>query len=233
MITVKARGANVNRIRQHLQNDGGVCFITAFRNVNDIATNNALNKELEQDLRGLGLGIIKLIGGYPETQPSGEIKKVVEKSFVVVDNNTKRATNEEAKVKFATEFKQNMQYLCSKYNQNSVLIRYYVGNGEYKTGFLDPNGNLSEMSNEITFQGLQDYWSKIHNKTFRVMEVGEAQEKAEKQEREKGLYASLDFDFSEANNCIFDFDTGNAWRVRHSIQTRIKQAGYYQNTTEK
>ena len=221
MITLKARGANVNRIRQHLQNSGGVCFITAFRNVNDIATNNALNKELEQDLRGLGYGIIKITGGYPEKQePSGDIVNVVEKSFVVVDNNTRRITNEENKVKSGEEFKNEMQYLCSKYNQNSVLIRWYVGDGKYKTGFLDAQGNLSPMSNEITFQELKENWSKIHNHLFRLMPEDEAKEKNK-------LYSSLDFDFSEENRCIFDFHTGNEWRIRYIIKNRIKRAGFY------
>lgn len=218
MITLKARGANVNRIRQHLQNDGGVCFITAFLKINDIATNNALNKELEQDLRRLGYGIIKVIGGYPETQPSGEIVNVVEKSFVVVDNNTKRATNEQAKVQFADEFKKDMLYLCNKYNQNSVLIRYYAGDGKYETGFLDQGGNLSEMSNEITFKGLENAWTSIHNKTFRLKEVDEL--------TPQDKQSSLDFDFTDENRCIFDFKTGNEWRVRNSIKSRIRKAGF-------
>ena len=206
---VESRGANVNRIYKHLQ-EHCVCFITAFRQIYDIAENNKRNEKLYHDLRALGYGIIKVIGGFPEKQPDGSTKKATEKSFVVVANEVDKAINEKSKVEFSNQFKDDMMGLCKKYEQENILIRYYEGDNKYITGFLYPSGNIEEMSNNITFKDLEDYWTRIHNKVFRIKTLDE----------DKKIESS--FDFSEEDRCCFDFSTGNEWIVQNIKRKELK-----------
>lgn len=164
----QALAAGLSRIVHHA-NNGLICCITAFRGERDLATNRKNNSKLENDIRSLGYGFIRLGGGYKE---EGKDKPTPEESFCIIDNNLKNAKTEQEMLDASKMFLDEMLTLGRKYEQDSILIRYYLGNGKYKLAWVNQTGDSTkEFSPDVSLNTVQDYWSQIHNKKFLFKEA--------------------------------------------------------------
>jgi hypothetical protein len=106
--------------------------ITAWRSGNKRAINDANNRELQETLRAMGYGVIKLQGFYAEV--GHDVSK--ENSFLVFDQNDD------------PNFYDNLRMLSEKYDQDCFLfkavdddIAYLIGTNE---DFIRENGERSE-----------------------------------------------------------------------------------------
>lgn len=106
--------------------------ITAWRSGNKRAINDANNRELQETLRAMGYGVIKLQGFYAEV--GHDVSK--ENSFLVFDQNDD------------PNFYDNLRMLSEKYEQDCFLfkaaeedIAYLIGTNE---DFISKNGERSE-----------------------------------------------------------------------------------------
>ena len=196
-----------NRVEYHLKHDV-VAFITAFRKVFSANENLRRNEKLRQELNNLGCGYIRVLGCYPELH-DGKKETVKEKFFIVICNEVKQLADEKDKIEESDEFKEIILKLGYKYNQDSVLIRYYIGEGQFKTQELGTNvlppGNPvnKEFTGEITTDYLASYWTN-----------------SDKQ-------ASLSFDFAMENASRYnDFKTGGRWRTYSATVSSIRKCNY-------
>lgn len=221
-ISLKVSGAHINRVEYHLKHDV-VAFITAFRKGFSANENLRRNEKLRQELNNLGCGYIRVLGCYPELH-DGKKETVKEKSFIVICNEVKQLADEKDKIEESDEFKENILKLGYKYNQDSVLIRYYIGEGQFKTQELGTNvlppGNPvnKEFTGEITTDYLASYWTRIHNNTFSMVE---------KDDDNPDKQASLSFDFAMENASRYnDFKTGGRWRTYSATVSSIRKCNY-------
>ena len=106
--------------------------ITAWRAGNKRAINDANNRELQETLRAMGYGIIKLQGFYAEV--GQDVSK--ENSFLVFDRNND------------PNFYENLYKLSEKFNQDCFLykaaeedVAYLIGTNE---DFIRDNGERIE-----------------------------------------------------------------------------------------
>ena len=106
--------------------------ITAWRSGNKRAINDANNRELQETLRAMGYGVIKLQGFYAEV--GHDVSK--ENSFLVFDQ------------KDDPNFYDNLRMLSEKYDQDCFLFKaadedvaYLIGTNE---DFISKNGARSE-----------------------------------------------------------------------------------------
>lgn len=106
--------------------------ITAWRSGNKRTINDANNRELQETLRAMGYGVIKLQGFYAEI--GQDVSK--ENSFLVFDQNDD------------PNFYDNLRMLSKKYDQDCFLFKaadddvaYLIGTNE---DFISKNGERSE-----------------------------------------------------------------------------------------
>ena len=106
--------------------------ITAWRSGNKRAVNDANNRELQETLRAMGYGVIKLQGFYAEV--GHDVSK--ENSFLVFDQNDD------------PNFYDNLRKLSEKFDQDCFLykaadedVAYLIGTNE---DFIRENGERSE-----------------------------------------------------------------------------------------
>ena len=106
--------------------------ITAWRSDNNRAINDAHNRELQETLRAMGYGVIKLQGFYAEV--GHDVSK--ENSFLVFDRNDD------------PYFYDNLRMLSEKFNQDCFLykaaeedIAYLIGTNE---DFIRDHGERKE-----------------------------------------------------------------------------------------
>ena len=106
--------------------------ITAWRSGNKRAINDANNKELQETLRAMGYGVIKLQGFYAEV--GQDVSK--ENSFLVFDQNDD------------PNFYENLYKLSEKFDQDCFLykaaeedVAYLIGTNE---AFIRDNGERVE-----------------------------------------------------------------------------------------
>ena len=106
--------------------------ITAWRSGNKRAINNANNRELQETLRSMGYGVIKLQGFYAEI--GQDVSK--ENSFLVFDQNDD------------PDFYNNLRMLSEKFDQDCFLFKaadedvaYLIGTNE---DFIRNNGERKE-----------------------------------------------------------------------------------------
>jgi len=95
--------ASLSRVFQHVQqqkNTKSWAMMTAFRYLNTPKENRELNKKLESDLRGKGLGFFKVEGRWRECTdsnmnyaqcPEDKLKDSIEESFFVPNISIKDA----------------------------------------------------------------------------------------------------------------------------------------------
>lgn len=119
--------SNWGRITQHI--DNGCMMISACRGENSEEVNKKKTDELANDIREMGYGYIRILGGYIENKGTEDETEVTEESFFIpkpkkVDDN---------------QFFNDAIKLCKKYGQDSVLISlpnfvdfgYYDKNGKF------------------------------------------------------------------------------------------------------
>lgn len=106
--------------------------ITAWRSGNKRAINDANNRELQETLRTMGYGVIKLQGFYAEV--GQDVSK--ENSFLVFDQNDD------------PNFYENLRMLSEKFDQDCFLykaaeeeVAYLIGTNE---DFIRDNGERKE-----------------------------------------------------------------------------------------
>ena len=106
--------------------------ITAWRSDNNRAINDAHNRELQETLRAMGYGVIKLQGFYAEV--GHDVSK--ENSFLVFDRNDD------------PNFYDNLRILSEKFNQDCFLykaaeedVAYLIGTNE---DFIRDHGERKE-----------------------------------------------------------------------------------------
>ena len=126
-----ASNASLNRAVYWI-NKTDCANITAWRSGNKRAVNDANNRELQETLRAMGYGVIKLQGFYAEV--GQDVSK--ENSFLVFDQNDD------------PNFYDNLRMLSEKFNQDCFLfkaadedIAYLIGTND---DFIRDNGERKE-----------------------------------------------------------------------------------------
>ena len=180
------------RIQKYL-NEDCICFITAylpFYDPEDKQKNMSIckqeNEKLEHEIAvWLEYSFIKIKGHYTYTIHNEETNTdesfpFDEESFMVISNTFIDAVeegNESLMLKEGNEFKEKMINLRDKFGQESVLIRYYKGNGEftaekkYSAKAKAAGRNDFILSNKMTEQEIKDYWI-THKHTRFVLKDG-------------------------------------------------------------
>ena len=141
--------SNWGRITQHI--DNGCMMISACRGERTEEENKKKTDELSNDLRDLGYGYIRILGGYIENKGTEDEKEVTEESFFVP-----KPKNTEDKKFFDDAIK-----LCKKYGQDSVLISLpdFVDFGYYdKNGDFDFSPGEKFIAND---KQIGQYFSKL------------------------------------------------------------------------
>lgn len=153
------QAGSFNRARKWM-NELPCCFITAWRS--DLSRNEKIraNRLLASDIRSAGLTYFKAVGGYVENQGTDDEVRVVEQSYMVVNNQY-----------ILSEFVSLCTYWCRKYNQDSVLVTVPVkkdGSSAIQvTGrYYDKNGDVVQEYNSVSVGTVQEYFSSMYGKDF-------------------------------------------------------------------
>lgn len=163
-INKEARGAGLSRFKKHLEDNTLICCISAYRKGNTKEENNKQTDALRNNLSSLGYGYVELKGGYLE---EGEKEPNPEISFCVINNEFKDATSEEDKQIISKQFVDEMRYLCSTYKQDSILIKYYLGNDKFEICTMKANGSIvTKLSSTMNFQNITDFWTELKHRKF-------------------------------------------------------------------
>jgi len=145
--------ASLSRVYQHVQqqkNTTSWAMMTAFRYLNTPKENRELNKKLESDLRGKGLGFFKVEGRWRECTdsnmnyaqcPEEKLKDSIEESFFVPNISIKDAHE-----------------LGNKYGQDSVL---YAGEQTKGNAFLLYRDGHTENMGKMHPDTIQQAYSKM------------------------------------------------------------------------
>jgi len=130
-INVIPMNASLNRAVYWI-NKTDCANITAWRSGNKRAVNDANNRELQETLRSMGYGVIKLQGFYAEV--GQDVSK--ENSFLVFDQNDD------------PDFYDNLRMLSEKFDQDCFLFKaadedvaYLIGTND---DFIRDNGERKE-----------------------------------------------------------------------------------------
>ncbi len=131
LITSFATNASLNRAVYWITTTD-CANITAWRSDNNRAINDANNRELQETLRAMGYGVIKLQGFYAEVGRDAS----KENSFLVFDRNDD------------PNFYHNLRMLSEKFNQDCFLykaaeedVAYLIGTNE---DFIRDHGERKE-----------------------------------------------------------------------------------------
>ena len=123
------------------KDDVNVCFITAYKYNRPEEENAKLNEELYKDLRRLGYGLSKSMGGYKYKDDDAKDQIGHEPSFKVAARNN------------SEEFKEDMLALGRKYDQESILLKLP---GEDAAYYLSATGEIDSKFNTIKHANPQD-----------------------------------------------------------------------------
>ena len=133
---------SLQRIFQHIDSDAGFAILSANRAANSDRENQRLMKQLEGDIRGMGYGFIKTLGGWEETQPDGSKIVVTEPSLFVPQMEPDDAHK-----------------LCRKYGQDAVI--WGDASGVY---LIYKDGKRDRLGKNPTFQNIKDGFTRIRKK---------------------------------------------------------------------
>ena len=140
---MEIRAFSLNRLRQYI--DGKIPFgiVSAFRNENKATENKKLSSELALQIRSLGYGYIKLLGGYVESLDDGSFMEVIETSYLIPN-----ATFED------------ISRLGKKYKQETIL--YFSGESLYYYD-VESKNVVMKFSNKFSTDrtAVEKYFSKI------------------------------------------------------------------------
>ena len=154
-------------LQKHLHK-GCICLITSFIPYNEIKDRKkdlALcyhnNRELSRNiLYDLHYPYIKITANY-KYENENTIHK--EDLFIVICTDF-QCTLQNAEENYmhtkSDTFKTDMECLMHEYNQNSIFLRRYTGNGEFKTEIICRNGKSETLSNGKAEQQIIDYLNK-------------------------------------------------------------------------
>jgi hypothetical protein len=149
--------ASLGRAYQHAISKGASSYgmVTAYRYVNSPKENDALNKQLEKDIRDLGLGFFKVEGHWRECQDPN-IKYADCPSEKLVDSK-------EESLFVPGISKEQIDKLGKKYGQDGVIYGGKDTKGNalvlYRDGGVD---NIGKFHPDKVAQG----FSKMKNNTF-------------------------------------------------------------------
>jgi hypothetical protein len=125
--------------------DAGYTIITAFRHEYSYVENVRRNNKLKQDIDKTGYSYIPVWGGFIEKdEPTGELKTVKERSFIITNfPRGKSIPNEDSE-----ELKSIGKMLCKKYDQDSFL--YKPTGTETIAYYLKSNGSVDQKFTNVT-----------------------------------------------------------------------------------
>ena len=188
--SVKIQSSSASKLNSYM-NTHQMGFITAFRGTDEHGNaksqnkNRAKNKELESDIRSMGLPYLKVVGGYIETvrgedgepilDTHGKEQKqqVSEDSFAIINNSYSTSNFIDLMVEWGR-----------KYNQDSVLVtipnldfdgeisrialenRQKYGVKDIVGKYYDQSGNIVGTLSDISYNDVEEYFTKIKNKPF-------------------------------------------------------------------
>lgn len=142
-----------NKLSRILQNfENGAAIISASRNENSLEDNAKFTKELEMDLKAKGLGYRPAIGGFIETQESGEQVPVEDEISFLVPYNPNRFSEK--------EFLTTMMELGKKYNQESILIGGFKELNNGNPVFLNTSSDYGKV--DLAFEKEPEFNAKTN-----------------------------------------------------------------------
>lgn len=150
--------SSFSRTLSHM-NNRECMFITAFRSEYSYKENLRRNKELGNDLQNSGLGFVPCKGGFIENKGKINEVEVTENTYFVI--NTKFASQDFVDLAIS---------LCKKYNQDAVLVTFPPTKGwntKIKSRYYDKNGNVDMEFDEISLNNIEEFFTRINNKTFK------------------------------------------------------------------
>ena len=168
LYTVKEAGANIARLLFHLNNND-VAFITSFRRKYSKAENVQRNKQLALDIHNMGLGFIRVKGGYlEEPEDNTKPKTVIEDSYAVIHKPTTSESQD--------EFFNEMLGLCGKYDQDAVLICLLNREDKPKASYTR-NGSIEYGPfTKLTFKDVEEFFTQLHGYKFKMEDITESEE---------------------------------------------------------
>ena len=169
LYTVKEAGANMSRLINHLENND-VAFITSFRHNLSKSENLKRNKELALDIHNMGLGYIRVKGGYleePENKGQ-EPKTVIEDSYAIIHRPTDSKSQD--------EFFNEMLGLCGKYDQDSVLICLLNRSDKPKASYNSEGNIVYGPFTKLTFEDVEEFFTQLHGYKFKLESITESEE---------------------------------------------------------
>ena len=169
LYTVKEAGANMSWLINHLENND-VAFITSFRHNLSKSENLKRNKELALDIHNMGLGYIRVKGGYLEEPESSEIepKTVIEDSYAIIHKPITKESQD--------EFFDEMLGLCGKYDQDTVLISLLNREDIPKASYNSKGEIVYGPFNKLTFNRVEEFFTQLHGYKFKMESCTESEE---------------------------------------------------------
>ena len=162
--TVNLNEGGFSRILKHL-NSRNTMFITAFRGEFSTKQNRKRNLALLDDIRNSNLAVIPCKGGFIEDTGDGHKREVYKETYCVI--NTEYSQRDF--IKLAIKW-------CEKYNQDAVLVTFPTDE-EYSMNvsakYYDKNGKVVGEFNKLSLNDIEEYFTKIYNKTFKLVECYE------------------------------------------------------------
>jgi hypothetical protein len=145
----------LSRIWQYVEDDKKIfAIISAYRKKNKPEVNETLSNDLENDIKDLDKGYIKVSGGYVETDDTGKSVETHERSFIISDISKESAIR-----------------LGKKYEQESVLYKdktqfSYISTKDvpsYPVGSVIMNFQKSKGRDNMTFakEMVSQYYSEL------------------------------------------------------------------------
>lgn len=133
------------------------CFVTAWRN--DLTTKEKVrqNRLLASDIRAAGLTYFNTTGGYVENKGTDSESRVIEHSFMVVNNKY-----------VLDDFVKLCLHWCMKYSQDAVLVTVptRTNNGKALRRYYDKHGNVVSEYSDVTVGDVEEYFSSMYGKDF-------------------------------------------------------------------
>lgn len=143
----EALSKSLNRVIQHFD-ENSFSIISASRAIYDKDENNTRTQSLISDIRGLGLGFVKMKGRYIEGFGTESEQKPVQEDVLFVaskkmrvdtDTNTsdEKAENKRKNESLNEDFRNKMISLGEKYDQESIVFKPFGEDKAYLIGTVD------------------------------------------------------------------------------------------------
>lgn len=169
LYTVKEAGASMSRLISHLETND-VAFITSFRHDLTKAENLRRNKQLALDIHNMGLGYIRVKGGYLEEPEAdeAEAKTVIEDSYAIIHKPINNKSQD--------DFFNEMLGLCGKYDQDSVLICLLNRSDKPKASYNSEGNIVYGPFTKLTFKDVEEFFTQLHGYKFKLESITESED---------------------------------------------------------